>query len=155
MTPLMTDEKAQALRHSQTFNPHPDKVTSALFASHDFFDARDALQVKYEMLRCVHLDGWTPTQAAKAFGCSRPTYYAAHRAFATEGIAGLAPQKRGPKAAHKLTAEAVAYLHELHAATPALRAPALAACLAEQFGISAHPRTIERTLTAEKKRLAP
>ena len=154
MNPLTTDEKAQALRHSQTFNSHPDQVTSALFSTHDFFDARDALQVKYEMLRCVQLDGWTPTQAAKAFGCSRPTFYAAQRAFSTEGIAGLTPQKRGPKAAYKFTAEAVAFLRALHTATPTLRAPALAACLAEHFGISAHPRSIERALSAEKKRLA-
>ena len=39
------------------------------------------------------------------FGLSRPTFYQAEAAFEQDGLAGLLPQPRGPKSAHKLTPE--------------------------------------------------
>jgi predicted DNA-binding protein (UPF0251 family) len=52
-----------------------------LFESNDFFDTRDLLQAKYEMLRRVDIDGWSFTQAAQALGVSRPVFYPARTAF--------------------------------------------------------------------------
>jgi hypothetical protein len=39
--------------------------------SHEFFDPRDLVQVKYEMLRRVRIDGASVSQAARDFGFSR------------------------------------------------------------------------------------
>ena len=47
------DPKVTALRESRCLNPHPGQVTDEAFLSEEFFDARDAVQVKYEMVRRV------------------------------------------------------------------------------------------------------
>ena len=47
------DPKVTALRESRCLNPHPEQVTDEAFLSEEFFDARDAVQVKYEMVRRV------------------------------------------------------------------------------------------------------
>jgi len=52
------DPKREALRQQQTLNPRPARVSDPLFREQPFFDARDWLQVKYEMLRRVRVDGW-------------------------------------------------------------------------------------------------
>ena len=77
-----TSAKLDTLRRQGTCNPHPETVTHSLFQGKDsdFFDARDLLQVKYEMLRSVDADKDTVTQAAAAFGFSRPSFYQAAEA---------------------------------------------------------------------------
>ena len=68
-------------------------MTDAEFLASDFFDARDAVQVKYEMVRKVQAGGAAVTEAAAAFGYSRPAYYAAAAALddvaESTGAAGL------------------------------------------------------------------
>ena len=71
------DPKVTALRESRCLNPHPEQVTDPAFLADGFFDARDAVQVKYEMVRAVTADGAPVTAAAAAFGYSRPSYYQA------------------------------------------------------------------------------
>ena len=60
------DPKVAALREARCLNPHPEGVTDAAFRSQEFFDARDAVQVKYEMVRRVRVDGDSVTAAAAA-----------------------------------------------------------------------------------------
>ena len=88
--------KLEALRQQRALNRRPGKVTDELFAEDSFFDPRDLVQVKYEMLRRVQAEGKSVTDAAAAFGFSRPSFYQAQSAFGQEGLAGLVPQKRGP-----------------------------------------------------------
>src|ERR1022692_3839953 len=79
------DPKVTALRESRCLNPHSGQVTDQAFLTEEFFDARDAVQVKYEMVRRVTVDGAPVTATAAAFGYSRPSYYPAaalHRASA-------------------------------------------------------------------------
>ena len=45
--------KVQALLEEGTLNPAPDKVRDPKFRENEFFDPRDLVQVKYEMLRRV------------------------------------------------------------------------------------------------------
>jgi len=92
--------------------PRPQDVTDDRFRSGEFFDARDQLQVKYEMLRRVESDGYSVTHAAAAFGFSRPSFYQAQSAFQQGGLPGLVPRKRGPRQAHKLTAEVIEFLRQ-------------------------------------------
>ena len=50
------------------------------------------------------------TDACAAFGFSRPSFYQAQTAFEREGLSGLLPKRRGPRAAHKLTDEVSAFV---------------------------------------------
>lgn len=141
-----SDPKVEALRESRTLNPSPEAVTDEAFTASDFFDARDLVQVKYEMLRRVSEDGASVSSAAAAFGFSRQSYYQAAAALQEAGLPGLVPAKPGPRGAHKLTGEVAAYLRQLVAANPGLRSAELAKAVAGRFGVRVHPRSIERAL---------
>ena len=146
------DPKAAALREARCLNPHPEQVTSEAFLAEEFFDARDAVQVKYEMVRAVTVDKVPVTAAAAAFGYSRPSYYQAAAALAGSGLEGLVPARPGPRRAHKLTAEILAWAEQALAADPALRPGALAGPIEANFGVRAHPRSIERALARHRER---
>src|SRR5712692_5997441 len=120
--PKRDPAKLQALREQGSLHPHPAAVTDALFQKNAFFGPRDVVQVKYEMLRRVDVDQASVSEASAAFGFSRPSFYQAQSAFAQQGLAGLIPHKRGPRQAHKLTAEVIGFLAELRLAEPVLSA---------------------------------
>lgn len=144
--------KLDALRQTGTLHPHPQLVADPLFQGHPFFDARDLLQVKYEMLRKVEIDGAPVSTAATAFGLSRPSFYQAQTAFEQGGLAGLAPQKRGPRRAHKLSAEVLEFLRQLRAEQPGIRHQEMAERVRERFGIVVNPRSIDRRLRRGEKK---
>ena len=144
--------KQCALRNNDTLNPHPDGVHDPLFQENAFFDADDLLQVKYEMLRRVHSDGWTVTCAADSFGFSRVSYYKADRALREDGLNGLLPHKRGPKGAHKLTEAVLDYVRTIRSEEPDISFEELIERLAQHFGIRVHQRTLERALIGSKKK---
>lgn len=146
------EEKAKALRSTGTLNPGADEVADDLFEESTFFDARDLVQVKYEMLRRVEHDGWTITHSADAFGFSRPTFYQAKEAFEEDGLWGLVPERRGPRGPHKLTEEIVAYIEERRAAQPSLSWTALAEIVHARFGLRVHARTVQRHLMPRQKK---
>lgn len=148
------DEKIAALRAAHAVHPHPEAVVDALFAGgRPFFDARDLVQVKYEMLRRVHVEGHSVTHAAAAFGFSRPSFYAAQAAWRQAGLPGLLPARPGPRGAHKLTTEVVAFLEQALARDPALRSAQLTALVRDRFDLVVHPRSIERALGRRPKNL--
>ena len=91
------DPKEAALAEARCLNPHPEQVTDPEFLASDFFDARDAVQVKYEMVRKVKAGGAPVTEAAAAFGYSRPSYYQAAAALEASGLEGLVPARPGPR----------------------------------------------------------
>jgi transposase len=146
------DAKSQLLRENGTLNPRPQLVSDGLFLDSDFFDPRDLLLVKYEMLRRVRLDELTVAEAAAAFGFSRPSFYQAQARFEEGGLAGLIPQRPGPRHAHKLSDEVLDYLQQQQALDEMLRAPQLCQLVLEKFGLSVHPRSIERALSCRIKR---
>ena len=78
-----SDAKEAALAETRTLNPRPEAVRDEQFASSEFLDARDLVQVKYEMVRRVRVDGAPVARAAAAFGFSRPSYYKPPRWIAT------------------------------------------------------------------------
>jgi transposase len=140
------DPKMTALRETRCLNPHPGDVTDQAFLSGEFFDARDMVQVKYEMVRRVKAEGASVTAAATAFGYSRPSYYEAAAALEASGLAGLVPARPGPRRAHKLTDEIIAWAERALAADPGLRPARLAGPIEQTFGVRVHPRSIERAL---------
>lgn len=145
------DPKIVALRETRCLNPHPGDVTDQAFRSGEFFDARDVVQVKYEMVRRVKAEGASVTAAAAAFGYSRPSYYEAAAALETSGLAGLVPARPGPRHGHKLTGEIVAWAERTLAADPGLRPARLAAPIEQAFGVRVHPRSIERALARHRE----
>jgi transposase len=149
--PPRRDAKAEALRAQGALHPRPDAVRDPLFGSHEFFDARDLVQVKYEMVRRVEIDGHSVAQTTDAFGCSRPTFYHAQTAFKAHGIPGLVPRKRGPRGAHKLDEAVMAFVHGVRTDDPTLAVPALLAQIRRRFGLAVHRRTLERALRREEK----
>lgn len=144
--------KGRTLHDNGTLNRRPEGVTDPLFLEHEFFDAGDLLQVKYEMLRRVQTEGWSVTQAAQRFGFSRLSLYHALSAFEREGLGGLVAKKRGPKGAHKLSHEIMAFLEQLLEHEPTLNARALAQHVEQRFALSVHPRSVERALKRRKKK---
>lgn len=138
-----TDPKLRALTRSGTLHPHPERVTDELF-DNPFFDPRDRLQVKYEMLRRVRVDGQQVGRAARSCGLSRPTYYQALAAFERDGLAGLLPAKKGPKRAHKLTPEVLAFVEAELEAQPKLKAAELARRVKKRFDLRVHPKSFAR-----------
>jgi transposase len=149
------DPKLVALRERGAVNPRPKAVTDELFRTHEFFDPRDLVQVKYEMLRRVRLEGMSVTRAAADFGFSRLSFYQARAAFEGDGLSGLIPKKRGPRGPHKLTDEVMNYVKQLQGDDPSLRASQLAEMVNKTFRVRIHPRTIERTLVRREKKRKP
>ena len=146
------DSKAKALREHGSLHPRPERVHDPLFQHSEFFDPRDLVLVKYEMLRRVRVESRPVSEAAKAFGFSRVVFYQTKAVFQREGLPGLLPRRRGPKAANKITDAVLEFIDQQRAADGSLRAPALAKMLREHLGISVHPRSIERALARRSKK---
>ena len=140
----MSDEKLNTLHQSHALHPHPDQVRDPLFTSGSpFFDPRDLVQVKYELLRRVRVDGASVSHASSLFALSRPTFYAAQAAWERSGLLGLVPESPGPRQAHKLTEEVLALLRPL---ADTMSSTQLAQWLGEERHLIVHPRSIERAL---------
>src|SRR5213080_3536447 len=104
------DQKSLELKRSGALNSRPDLVSDTLFKENPFFDPKDLLQVRYEMLRRHSVEGVSIVDVATNFGVSRPTVYQAQLAFEHAGLSGLLPKHRGPKEGHKLSDEVIEYV---------------------------------------------
>jgi transposase len=148
------DGKTESLKKYGAFNPQPEKVVEKMFTDPalEFFDPRDLVQVKYEMLRAVEQEGRSVKHAAEAFGFSRPAFYQAQFQFNREGVNGLIKKRPGPKSAHKLTDDILSFIEEKLKEGKPLRARALGPLIKEKFGKDIHPRSIERAVKRRKKK---
>jgi transposase len=142
--------KVKVLLEEGTLNPTPDKVHDPKFQDNEFFDPRDVVQVKYEMLRRVSIEKASVTDATEEYGVSRPTYYQNKANFDKGGVAALVPRKRGPRGPHKLQGEALAFVEQQIVAGEPVRARELAKLIRQKFDVNIHPRTIERAVAGKK-----
>ena len=138
--------KAEVLLEEGALNPAPEKVRDPKFRESEFFDPRDAVQVKYEMLRRVSVENASVTEASDEYGVSRPTYYQTKANFDEAGVAGLVPKKRGPRGPHKIQGEVLAFLKTRLVTGEPIRARELANLIRNEFDLDVHPRTIERAV---------
>jgi transposase len=145
------DKKLQALKAHSCLNPRAKQVIDALFREDAFFDPRDMVQVKYEMLRKVDVDKQPVTEAAQSFGFSRPSFYKAKETFEQEGLMGLVPKKRGPRTRHKVSEVILNFVKEVLQKQGRLPMVEVAARVEKRFGVKIHPRSLERALTGKKK----
>ena len=142
--------KVENLAQEGTLNPTSGKVRDPKFQEGGFFDPRDVVQVRYEMLRRVSVEKASVTDASDDFGVSRPTFYQAKSDFDDAGIAGLVPKKRGPRGPNKLQGEILAFIKERLSPGQPIRARDLVTLVRDEFGLDVHPRTIERALGGKK-----
>src|SRR5438128_558993 len=128
------NRKLLELKRTGTLNPHATTVTDTLFRENPFFDSKDLLQVRYEMLRRHRVEGSSIVDVATAFGVSRPTFYQAQTAFDRVGLTGLLPKQRGPKEGHKLSGEVIEYVRNLKAVSPGTTSVECIKAIEEKFG---------------------
>lgn len=146
-------DKRRALQQAGTLHPAWSRVRAPLFWAHPtFFDARDELQVKYEMLRAHFVDGQTVTAVCEQFGYSRQTFYILQRRLARRGIAGLRDGRPGRVGPVKCTPEVVEFLQAQRTANPALAIPELVERLARERDVQLHRRTVERLVGRRRKK---
>lgn len=150
--PNKEKEKAWYLKKSSTFNPRASEVKDELFLKNVFFDPRDLVQVKYEMLRKVEKEDAEVKEAVHLFGMSRQYYYKIKTSFDREGVVGLLPEKRGPKHPFKLTDEIVGFINEMVKEEPSATNQQIAGKIEARFNVTVNPRTIQRMRKGQKKR---
>ena len=144
------DAKSEALRQTGALHPKPEDVHDEAFRRDEFFDPRDLVQVRYEMLRRHQIDGDAVTDVSSAFGVSRQAYYMTETAFEASGIAGLMPRRRGPQRAHKCTDEILDFVEQWRAdISPENN---VSEAVRRRFGVAIHPRSLARALTRRKKK---
>jgi transposase len=148
----LKDAKSDVLRRQGVLHRRPQDVTDPLFHSSPFFDARDLVQVKYELLRRVQVEGLSVTRAVTVFGFSRSAFYQSQRAYQRYGLAGLIPHRRGPRQAHKLSGPVIDFVLQHQARVPALPTATLCQLVKEAFGLCIHPRSLERALARRRKK---
>jgi len=146
------DVKTRFLTIYQALHPHPERVRDALFQQGGFFDPRDLVQVRYELLRRHLVERQPVTEIIRDFGVSRQMFYVLVGMFQQEGLAGLLPRKRGPKGAHKCTDEILDFVVARREESPGRSAKELAEDVASKFGVQLHPRTLERRLSRRGKK---
>jgi transposase len=148
--------KKEILKKQGVLNSNPERVKDILFKNHEFFDPNDLIQVKYEMIRQVLKDGIPITNASSNFGYSRFSFYRILSAFEKEGILGLISKKRGPVDAHKLSEEVMDFVEAEMKKDETLRTGTggtgkIKTLIEKHFGITIHPRSVERAIAKRKK----
>jgi len=149
--PKKRDEKEKSLESHGALHPHPESVKDEIFKESEFFDPRDLIQVRYEMLRRHLTEGRSVTEVVRAFGLSRQFFYRLATIFRTEGVYGLLPRKRGPKSPHKCSEEVVELAEKLLEEKPDMSVQEQLNEIQAKFQIDLHPRTLEKALAQRKK----
>jgi transposase len=145
-------QKEKYLQDHGVLNPHPERVQDELFPANEFFDPRDLLQVRYEMIRCHRVDKASIIDTSKQFGVSRVTFYQVAGMYDRLGLIGLVPQKPGPKSPYKCTEEIIEFVKQQRSQEPNVTWEDIIHEVYEKFGVSLHRRTIERGLASTKKK---
>lgn len=143
-------DKEKTLYEDGCFNTRHDKVTDPLFQNTRFFDTRDLVQVKYEMLRSVGTGEKNVSQASRAFGLSRESFYKNKALFEAGGLEALIPRKTGPKGSFKFQKEGEDFVAGYLKERPLAKSSEIARQMEQQTGLKVHPRTISRYM--QKKR---
>lgn len=147
-TKPIDDLRLASLREQRALHPHPEVVQDEVFRSDSFFDPRDLVQVRYEMLRRHRIDGKAVSDVAHSFGVSRQAFYVTDAGFRKSGLPGLLPRRRGPRRAHKCTDEILDFVERLGAADGK---ETVVEAVRRRFGVTINPRSIERALKRRKK----
>jgi len=143
---IKMNSKGNLLKKSGAFNDNYEKVTAGIFDTSPFFDKKDVVQVKYEMIRAAFNNEGSVTKIADDFGFSRKSYYQAKKAFEAGGLPALIPKKTGPKGAFKIDADALTFIDSFQKSHKNAKPEEISAALEEEKRIKVHPKTIGRHL---------
>jgi transposase len=138
--------KDETLKRNGSFNKNHENVSAGIFNTTPFFDKRDIVQVKYEMIRAASKKEGSITEIADLYGFSRKSYYQISKAFETDGLCALLPKKTGPKGASKLNPDVMEFIDSFIASHKNAKSKEISAALEIEKGIKVHPRTIYRHL---------
>ncbi len=145
------DSRLRSLRGQRALHCKPENVQDEVFRSDDFFDPRDLVQVRYEMLRRHRIDGKAVSEVARSFGVSRQAFYVTEASFRNRGLPGLLPRRRGPKRAHKCTDEILDFVEQWRETADGKES--VVETVHRRFEVTINPRSIERALNRRKKKL--
>ena len=138
--------KDENLKKNGCFNSNHENVTANVFNMPLFFDKKDIVQVRYEMIRAVSKDEGSVTEIADAFGFSRKSFYQMRKAFEADGLCALLPKKTGPKGAFKLNPDVLAFIDSFSAEHKNAKSKEISSALESEKGVKVHPKTIHRYL---------
>jgi transposase len=151
-----SESKSRRLRSAGLLHPDPGKVRDPLFADYpEFFDARDLLQVRYELLRAHRVGGERIVEVCHRYGFSRQTFYTLFSKLEEGGTAGLLPDRPGPKGPSKLTPEVLNFARDEASRDPQVTGMVLRQRIETRFGVSIHKRTAERLLRQVRSKKNP
>jgi len=139
-----TMKKEAVLKENGSFNEGYQDVIASIFQESLFFDPRDIVQVKYEMLRSASNDKKTISEIVKEYGFSRVSFYRNQTLFETGGLEALVPKKPGPKGAHKFQTEGKEFVVNYLKKKPNATAVEIARQMEASIGLKVHPQTIIR-----------
>jgi transposase len=144
------DSRLRSLREQRALHRHPESIQDEAFRSGDFFDPRDLVQVRYEMLRRHRVDGKAVSEIVLSFGISRQAFYVTDASFRNRGLPGLLPRRRGPRGAHKCTDEILDFVEQWRRTTDGKET--VVEAVRRRFEVIINPRSIERAMKRRKKK---
>ncbi len=132
------------LKRARCLNHEPERVQDPYFIQQtDFFDPKDIVQVKYELLRRCEVEKKEVASTCHDFGFSRTTYYKVQRAFYNGGLPQLMGKPRGRQKPIKLTETVLGFLIAEKARNNKLTAKEMAKRLKERYQVELTERMIQ------------
>lgn len=132
------------LQYARCLHPAPEQVHDERFQEQGgFFDPKDIVQVKYELLRLCQVEGSDVASACGRFGFSRTTYYKVYDAFVHGGIPALMGRPKGRPKPIKLNEIVLGYLIAEKAKNPKLAASQMVAYVMNRYNVQLSERMIQ------------
>lgn len=135
---------ADFLQRAHCIHPAPEKVHDKRFQEEDsFFDPKDIVQVKYELLRSCIVEASDVASTCVRFGFSRTTYYKVYEAFLHGGIPYLMGRPRGRPQPIKVNELVLGYLIAEKAMNPKLSASKMVTGVMNRYNVQISVRMIQ------------
>ena len=146
------DPKEAALAAARCLNPHPEQVSDPEFLASEFFDARDVVQVKYEMVRKVKAAAPRSPRPPRRSGTPGRRTTRRPPRWSAPGWRGWSRPGPGRAAPTSSPRRSCAWAEEQLAADPGAAPGAAGRPIEESFGVRVHPRSVERALARRRER---
>ena len=132
------------LQRARCLHLAPEKVHDLRFREEGgFFDPKDIVQVKYELLRSCIVEGSDVASTCVRFGFSRTTYYKVYEAFMKGGIPYLMGRSRGRPQPIKLNELVLGYLIAEKGKNPKLSASEMVPHVMNRYEVQISVRMIQ------------
>lgn len=142
----VSQDKIDFLRSKGLLNPRPERITSPLFGTLDFFEPLDLPQVRYEMVRAARVGSTSVAAACRLFGFSREYFYRLERNFMERGYVGLLGSTIGRRPLLALNEEIVNFIVRRRLEEPTLSGERLRHEIRRVYKVECSRRTVERII---------